>query len=219
MKKGTISAPKPTILTIGHSNRSLDEFVRMLHAHGVELLVDVRTIPRSRHNPHFNGDALPKSMRAAQIGYRHIKALGGLRHARKDSINTAWRNSSFRGFADHMQTEEFISALEGLIELSRTKSLAIMCAEAVPWRCHRSLIADALTTRGVSVEHIFSETQRKPHSLAPFLKVRKGVLTYPAEKLQHSFDFIARDAHPAAAAPRSSRSNVRPQRGPRSPAR
>jgi len=151
----------------------------MLAAHGVEELVDVRTVPRSRHNPQFNRDALPEPLRAAGITYTHWPALGGLRHARRDSINTAWRNLSFRGFADYMQTPEFAVALEKLIACAGARRTALMCSEAVPWRCHRSLIADALTVRGIPVEHIMTVATRKPHVLTPFAKVDGVSITYP----------------------------------------
>jgi len=151
----------------------------MLQGNGVEQLVDVRTIPKSRHNPQFNIDALERSLRGAGIEYLHMPGLGGLRHPRKDSINTAWQNASFRGYADYMQTPQFDESLEDLIALARTRRTAIMCAEAVPWRCHRSLIADALTARGIAVEHIMSTTSRKPHRYTPFAKVEDARVTYP----------------------------------------
>ncbi len=172
-------AAESAILTIGHSNRPLDEFLALLGAHGVQCVVDVRTIPRSRHNPQFNSDALMNSLREADIGYVHKKQLGGLRHPKKDSVNTGWRNASFRGFADYMQTPEFGAALADLIEFTRGKRCAIMCAEAVPWRCHRSLIADALIARKVAVEHIMSRTSRQAHALTPFAKVSGERITYP----------------------------------------
>jgi len=153
----------------------------MLVAHGVELLVDVRTVPRSRHNPQFNGDALPASLQAAGIGYLHMPELGGLRHARRDSVNTGWRNLSFRGFADYMQTPAFAAALEELTELSSSSRVALMCSEAVPWRCHRSLIADALSMRGLPVEHIMTAASRRPHALTPFAKVDGDKITYTSD--------------------------------------
>jgi uncharacterized protein (DUF488 family) len=156
------------MLTIGHSTHPIEAFVRMLQAHGVGTLVDVRTVPRSRHNPQFNRETLPESLQAAGIAYVHMEGLGGLRHARRDSVNTGWRNLSFRGYADYMQTAEFAAALRQLIELSRARPTAIMCSEAVPWRCHRSLIADALAVRGIPVEHIMTAASRKPHTLTPF---------------------------------------------------
>ncbi|MGH9775440.1 MAG: DUF488 family protein [Candidatus Acidiferrales bacterium] len=169
-----------TILTLGHSNRTLEEFLEILRAHEVERVVDVRTIPRSRHNPQFDRETLPAQLRGAGIAYTHLKTLGGLRHAKKDSENLGWRNASFRGFADYMQTEEFEAGLARLLELASGNRCAIMCAEAVPWRCHRSLIADALTARRVRVEHIMSKTRRDEHSLTPFASVRGRHINYPA---------------------------------------
>jgi uncharacterized protein (DUF488 family) len=169
-----------SIFTIGHSTRPLDEFMALLKAHGVEQLVDVRTIPRSRHNPQFNRDTLPAVLRNARIDYRHMKGLGGLRHPQKDSSNAGWRNSSFRGFADYMQTTEFEINLKKLIELAKKKQVVIMCAEAVPWRCHRSLVADALTIRDIHVEHITSRTHRQPHKLTPFARVEGKRIVYPS---------------------------------------
>lgn len=171
------------MLTIGHSNRPLEQFLEMLAAHRVELLVDIRTVPRSRHNPQFNQESLPQSLEAAGIGYRHIPGLGGLRHARKDSHNTGWRNLSFRGYADYMQTAEFQRHLEELIRLEGERRVAIMCAEAVPWRCHRSLVADALTGRGISVSHIMSATQANPHRMPSFARVSGKTVQYPADTL------------------------------------
>jgi len=153
----------------------------MLKAHGVGTLVDVRTVPRSRHNPQFEQVALSKSLAAAGIVYRHMPALGGLRHPRPDSVNTGWRNKSFRGYADYMQTPAFIAALDELLALSHHAHTAVMCAEAVPWRCHRSLIADALTVRNVPVEHIMSAAVRNPHRLTPLAEVNAYRLTYPAK--------------------------------------
>ena len=172
------------VFTIGHSTRAIDEFTRILHHNGVALLVDVRTIARSRHNPQFNEDTLPSSLNAAGINYRHLATLGGLRHARKDSPNTAWRNQSFRGFADYMQTPEFEQGMSALVELARNHAVAIMCAEAVPWRCHRSLIGDALLVRGVSVKDIMSETDTRRHALTPWAQVEGTSVRYPAPQLQ-----------------------------------
>lgn len=143
------------------------------------MLVDVRTIPRSRHNPQFNQDTLPDNLHTADIRYTHMPGLGGLRHARKESPNTGWHNSSFRGFADYMLTEEFKKSLEELINLAKSEQIALMCAEAVPWRCHRSLIADALLVRGISVEHIMSQKRSSSHSLTPFAKINGMMITYP----------------------------------------
>jgi uncharacterized protein (DUF488 family) len=175
------------ILTMGHSTRSLEAFLNLLQAHGVKRLIDVRTVPRSRHNPQFNQDALPKALRRAGIGYTHMPELGGLRRARRDSPNTGWHNASFRGFADYMQTPEFETGLDELIKSAARTQVAIMCAEAVPWRCHRSLIADALTVRGIQVEHIMSATRTQPHSLTPFAKVKGTHITYPSETLPLEF--------------------------------
>jgi uncharacterized protein (DUF488 family) len=166
-------------LTIGHSTRELEEFLDLLCAHGVTRLVDVRTMPRSRHNPQFNIDTLPASLQAASVGYQHVAGLGGLRRTRADSPNTAWRNLSFRGYADYMQTAEFEENLRLLLELTAEERIAIMCAEAVPWRCHRSLIADALVARGVAVEHIMTATRRDEHTLRPFAIVKGTTVTYP----------------------------------------
>ena len=181
MSGKTMLIVQPTVLTIGHSTRTLDVFLEMLSAHGVKRLVDVRTIPRSRHNPQFNRDTLPEALQAAGIAYTHIEQLGGLRHARPDSPNSGWRNSSFRGFADYMQTPEFEAGLEKLMQLAAREQTVIMCAEAVPWRCHRSLIADALTVRGSQVEHIMSAKATQPHLLTRFAKVSGIQVTYPPE--------------------------------------
>ena len=176
---------KPTVvLTIGHSTRPLDEFLALLRAHSVTCVVDVRTVPRSRHNPQFNQDSLPDSLKKAGLGYVHLPALGGLRHAKCDSVNVGWRNASFRGYADYMQTPEFERGLEELIHLAKREQIAIMCAEAVPWRCHRSLIGDALTVRGIRTEDVMSLTRSRIHTLTPFAKVRGKSVTYPAETSQ-----------------------------------
>jgi uncharacterized protein (DUF488 family) len=175
-----------TVSTIGHSTHPIEEFIRMLKAHGIRQLVDVRTIPKSRHNPQFNRESLPASLQSAAIGYRHMPGLGGLRHPRKDSVNTGWRNASFRGYADYMQTPEFGENLDHLIQIASEAPTAIMCAEAVPWRCHRSLIADALVVRGLPVLEIMNVTTSQPHALTPFAKVEGTQLTYPAEA--HSLD-------------------------------
>ncbi len=171
-----------TIYTVGHSTRSLEEFVELLRAHGIRQLVDVRTIPRSRHNPQFNHDTLSAYLRNRRIGYQHMKELGGLRHARADSPNMGWHNASFRGFADYMQTPAFDAALEELIELARRKPTASMCAEAVPWRCHRSLIGDALVVRGIEVQDIMGINSVRPHTLTPMARVEEGRVTYPAQE-------------------------------------
>jgi len=174
----------PPILTIGHSTRAIDEFVRLLRQHGVERLVDIRTIPRSRRNPQFNSEALAKSLERERIDYTHIKELGGLRHAHKDSINTGWRNASFRGYADYMQTEEFAVAVRRLLQLFAGKRCAVMCAESVPWRCHRSLLADALAARGIPVEHILSGCRRDLHNITPFARIENEKVTYPESEAE-----------------------------------
>lgn len=173
-------AEKPAVvLTIGHSTRSAAELIALLKANKVEGVVDVRTIPRSRANPQFNSAALQRELEAAGIGYRHAPSLGGLRHARPDSPNTGWHNASFRGFADYMQTREFANALEALAGEAEEERLALMCAEAVPWRCHRSLIADALTVRGIPVEHIVGKGRTRPHVLTPWAVVKGMAIEYP----------------------------------------
>jgi uncharacterized protein (DUF488 family) len=147
----------------------------------VTLVLDVRTIPRSRHNPQFNRKTLPDALRAAGIAYEHMPGLGGLRHTRADSPNTAWRNASFRGYADYMQTDDFEESLDALMDRARKDRVALMCAEAVPWRCHRSLIADALAVRGIRVEHILSGVRTQTHVLIPWARVRGTRITYPAQ--------------------------------------
>jgi uncharacterized protein (DUF488 family) len=169
-----------TIYTIGHSTRSIEQFLGLLQAHNIEELVDVRTVPQSRHNPQFGQEELAAALQQAGIGYMHLGKLGGLRQSSKDSINLGWQNSSFRGFADYMATPEFQQGLDELKAIAEKKRVAIMCAEAVPWRCHRSLIADALTTQGWQVLHIQSKKPASPHEPTPFLKVQDGKLTYPA---------------------------------------
>jgi uncharacterized protein (DUF488 family) len=171
-----------TVLTIGYSTRTWKVFLDLLRAYRVERVIDVRSIPRSRHNPQFDQEALRTKLRAARIGYVHLRKLGGLRRARRDSSNRGWRNSSFRGFADYMQTSEFDAGLQRLIKLAGQKRSALMCAEAVPWRCHRSLIADALTMLGIRVEDIMSKTRFQLHSLTSFARVRSGRITYPMSK-------------------------------------
>ncbi len=167
------------VYTIGHSTYPIDEFIRILKRFEIEEVVDVRTIPKSRHNPQFNKDDLREQLLDHAIGYIHLAGLGGLRHTTKTSVNTAWKNASFRGFADYMQTPEFTVALNELIDHAKEKRVAIMCAEAVPWRCHRSLIGDALLIRNVTVEDIFNEKTGKLHSLTPWAKVSGNMISYP----------------------------------------
>ena len=175
-----------SISTVGHSTHSIEDFLGILHGHGIRQLVDVRTVPRSRRNPQFNKENLPASLKAAGIRYAHMPGLGGLRHAKRDSTNTGWRNASFRGYADYMQTPEFGANLEKLIELAGQAPTAIMCAEAVPWRCHRSLIADALVARGIPAMEILSAKQSSPHMLTSFAQVKGTAVTYPAVAAEES---------------------------------
>jgi len=169
------------IFTVGHSTRTWREFRDLLGAHGIKRVIDVRTIPKSRHSPQFNRSILSKKLRGAGIGYVHLGKLGGLRHAGRDSPNMGWRNASFRGYADYMQTRDFEAGLKRLIKLAKQKRSVLMCAEAVPWRCHRSLIADALTLRGIRVFHIMSLKRAQLHSLIPFARVRGLQIIYPEE--------------------------------------
>jgi uncharacterized protein (DUF488 family) len=169
------------VLTVGHSTHPIDEFIGMLRANDVELVADVRSIPKSRHNQQFGEDELHVSLPDVGIEYRRLDGLGGLRHTTKDTVNGAWRNASFRGYADYMQTPAFDEALDGLIELAQSNTVAIMCAEAVPWRCHRSLIGDALVARGIEVDDIMSATSTKPHTMTSFAHVDGTRVTYPEE--------------------------------------
>lgn len=167
------------IFTIGHSNRPIKEFLDILKAYKLKLVVDVRTIPKSRHNPQFGAVRLEKSLAKEGIEYIHMEGLGGLRRTTEASKNKEWRNASFRGYADYMQTEEFKKSVRRLIARSKRKRLVIMCAEAVPWRCHRSLIGDALLVRGYQAEDIFTAKSHRPHQLTSFAKTRGETITYP----------------------------------------
>jgi uncharacterized protein (DUF488 family) len=178
-RRETIESPPDEVLTIGHSNRSFDEFLELLRAHHVTLVVDVRTMPGSRHNPQFNRETLILSLHHAGIDYVHLKGLGGRRRKQKDSPNQGWKNASFQGYADYMQTAEFEESIEQLMRRVQGQRAVLMCAEAVPWRCHRSLIADALTVRGISVADIFSATRTRPHVLKPWARVQGTRITYP----------------------------------------
>ena len=173
------AAPAPLVCTIGHSNRPLADFIALLAANRIDRVLDVRTVPRSRHNPQFNRDALPASLAEAGIDYEHLPGLGGLRHPRPDSINGGWRNDSFRGYADYMQTREFADNVHHVVELARSERCALMCAEAVPWRCHRSMIGDALLVRGIGVDDIIGPGARRPHALTAFAHVKGDTITYP----------------------------------------
>ena len=169
------------VMTIGHSTRMSKEFIQLLKAHHIQRLVDVRTVPRSRHNPQFNRSELSPALHSSRLHYRYMPGLGGFRHARQDSLNTGWRNPSFRGFADYMQTPEFRKNLDDLIKLAKSERIAIMCADAVPWRCHRSLIADALLARSIEVWEITSALRTRPHTLTPWGRINGTQVTYPAE--------------------------------------
>jgi uncharacterized protein (DUF488 family) len=174
-----MSESTTVVLTIGHSTHTLEAFIDLLQKYAVEEIVDVRTIPRSRHNPQFNVDTLPQELRAKSIDYVHMPGLGGLRRPKPDSANMGWRNASFRGFADYMQTQEFEKNLMTLINLAEQRQVSLMCAEAVPWRCHRFLIADALYIRGIQVKHILSLSVSIPHSMTAWADVKGTRITYP----------------------------------------
>jgi uncharacterized protein (DUF488 family) len=167
------------VFTVGHSTHPFEEFADMLTEYRVDLVADVRTVPKSRHNPQFAADALRESLPERAISYRHLPSLGGLRRPAKNSINTGWNNASFRGYADYMQTAQFADGLAELIELTTEATVAVMCAEAVPWRCHRSLIGDALLVRNFDVDDIMSASSVRPHKLTRFAQVDRLSLTYP----------------------------------------
>jgi uncharacterized protein (DUF488 family) len=171
--------PQRAAFTIGHSTRSIQDFMSLLLSHHIELVVDVRTMPRSLRNPQFNLETLPQSLQGAGIGYEHVAALGGFRRPSPHSPNTGWRNASFRGYADYMQTVAFAAAIESLAARAQRQRLAVMCAEAVPWRCHRSLIADALVIRGIQVGEIISATRTQAHAMTSFARVEGTTVTYP----------------------------------------
>ena len=188
------------VFTIGHSTRTLADFIRLLKAHGVHRVIDVRTIPRSRHTPQFNRDQLSPALHRARMHYTHMPGLGGLRRARRDSSNTAWRNASFRGYADYMQTVEFDDNLSRCIALARRERVVLMCAEAVPWRCHRSLIADALIVRGIEAMEITSGIRARPHALTQWARVKGTRVTYPAARAQTT---LATDSSQASSSDRA----------------
>lgn len=174
--------PEGAIFTLGHSTLPIERFVALLRTYGIEQLVDIRTVPRSRHNPQFNESALASSLASENIAYVHMSGLGGLRRPRKESPNAGWRNAGFRGYADYMETGDFETALATLIALSKKARVAIMCAEAVPWRCHRSLVADALAVRGVPAIEVLSQSSWRMHKLTPFAHVQRTRITYPPEQ-------------------------------------
>jgi uncharacterized protein (DUF488 family) len=177
--KDSASESPLVVMTVGHSTRSAKEFIDLLKCNQVKRLVDVRTIPRSWHNPQFNRSELSPVLHSARLHYRYMPGLGGFRRASPGSVNTGWRNASFRGYADYMQTPEFQKNLDDLITLARSERVAVMCAEAVPWRCHRSLIADALLARRIEVREITSATCSRPHKLTPWAKIDGTRVTYP----------------------------------------
>ena len=166
--------------TIGHSTRSWDEFIELLQAHHIARLADVRTLPRSRRHPHFSSTAMPAALEQVGVAYRHFPGLGGMRKPRRDSQNRAWRHEGFRGYADHMQTAEFATAITELIDWASGPDtpVAIMCAEAVWWRCHRQLIADALVARAIEVRHITTTRQAGRHTLTEFARIVGGEVVY-----------------------------------------
>lgn len=172
-----------TIYTIGHSTRPIEEFIELLQAHEIRQLADIRTIPKSRHNPQYGQEALSQSLAEADIDYSYLQALGGLRSKAKVSVNDAWQNASFRNYADYMQTDEFVAGIDELLELAEQKATAIMCAEAVPWRCHRRLVSDALLVRGIESCEIISGGSEQPHKLTPFAVVNDTTITYPKSAL------------------------------------
>lgn len=171
-------SPKVPLFAVGHSTRPIEDFIAMLKAHGVTLVADVRTVPQSRFNPQFGREALSKSLARAGLEYVHMKELGGLRRPRPDSKNTVWRNSGFRGYADYMETPEFERGLDALVDRARADTVAFLCSEGNPFRCHRTLLADALAARGLRVEHIASARSSKPHRLTPFARIARGKVVY-----------------------------------------
>jgi uncharacterized protein (DUF488 family) len=201
------SVPR-TVLTIGHSNRPLEEFLGLLQKHGATLVVDVRKMPGSRRNPQFGRDTLPPALDAAGIRYIHIPGLGGLRRTRPDSPNTGWESASFRGYADYMLTPAFQQSLQELLERVGEERAVLMCAEAVPWRCHRSLIADALVARGVAVEHILGPARTQPHVLRPWARVEGPLITYPPYREDSTKDTL----QPSMAMPKATGSRRRGRR-------
>jgi uncharacterized protein (DUF488 family) len=178
----TMNWPEGAIFTLGHSTLPIGRFIDRLKLYGIAQLADIRSVPRSRYNPQYNFDDLAASLKSAGIGYAHLKALGGMRKARADSVNTGWREGGFRGYADYMETPEFAQALDRLIAMSRQSRAAIMCAESMPWRCHRSLVSDALVVRGVPVIEILTEREWRMRELTAFARVEGTQITYPPEQ-------------------------------------
>ena len=180
------------MFTIGHSTRTIADFIRLLKAHAVQRVIDVRTIPRSRHSPQFNRNQLSPALHRARMHYTHMPGLGGLRRARRDSTNMAWRNASFRGYADYMQTSAFEENLNQCIALAKRERVVLMCAEGVPWRCHRSLIADALLVKGIEAREITSGVRARRHSLTQWARVTGTRVTYPAAHAQSEQSVVGR---------------------------
>jgi uncharacterized protein (DUF488 family) len=168
------------VYTVGHSTRAIEDFIALLKAFDIETLVDVRTIARSRYNPQYKEAELDASLAASGVSYLRLAGLGGLRHTTGASVNKGWENLSFRGYADYMQTPEFLDSLGQLTRIAAGKRTVIMCAEAVPWRCHRSLIGDALLVQGALVQDIFTEKSIRPHRLTAFAQITGNTITYPA---------------------------------------
>ena len=181
-----VTAEELVVCTVGHSTRPLNSFLTLLKFNDIGLVLDVRTVPRSRHHPQFNLDSLPNNLATVDIHHTHMSHFEGLRKTCVDSPNTGWRNLSFRGYADHMQTPEFEHGVKQVVELAMHERCVLMCAEAVPWRCHRSLIADALTVRGVRVEDIIAAKGRKLHVLTPWAKIDGLAITYSVETVGHA---------------------------------
>jgi uncharacterized protein (DUF488 family) len=169
-----------TLYTVGHSTRTMAEFESLMLGNGIRSLVDIRTIPKSRRNPQYSQEALAASLSSAGLSYLHMPALGGLRKPTGGDENSGWRNASFRGFADYMQTPLFSEALERLLSIATASATVIMCAEAVPWRCHRSLVSDPASVRGVRVLHIIGLSKPRPHTMTKFARVDGAKVTYPA---------------------------------------
>ncbi len=167
------------ILTVGHSTLTVDAFLAVLDAHGVQQIADIRAVPRSARHPHFSQGALAGRLAGASIGYGHFPELGGWRRPRPDSRNTAWRSEGFRGYADHMLTSRFETAVSELLQFAAQQPTAVMCAEAVFWRCHRALLSDALLVRGLNVVHVLSRDVTRAHRLSGFARLVDGKLLYP----------------------------------------
>lgn len=168
-----------TVYTIGHSTRSIDDFINILDNYHIDILIDVRSIPFSKHNPQYNKHSLEVSLRKNDIEYVHMDVLGGFRNPTANSINSAWKNKRFRGYADHMQTKEFKSGIKKVIKLAKNNNIVLMCSEAMPWRCHRSLISDALIMYGVDSYDIYNLTTIKKHKMTEFATIQDGDVIYP----------------------------------------